>query len=132
MKQVKVYSFKNCSTCQKSIKFLNSKKISFIEIPIVDEPPSLKELKQMLGFIEMSGGTFKNLFNSSGVQYRELNISQKLKDGMTSGQALTLLSKNGKLIKRPFLLTDKGGAVGFKEEIWKELTFLLQPGDSQN
>ena len=36
-------------------------------------------------------------------------------------EALTLLEKNGKLIKRPFVLTSSQGAVGFKEAEWKEL-----------
>lgn len=37
---------------------------------------------------------------------------------MTGQEAIALLSKNGKLIKRPFLLTDKGGTTGFKAETW--------------
>lgn len=75
----------------------------------------------MLEYIEADGGTFKNLFNTSGVQYREFNISQKLKEGLDVNEALELLTKNGKLIKRPFLLTAKGGALGFKEDQWKKL-----------
>jgi arsenate reductase-like glutaredoxin family protein len=40
---------------------------------------------------------------------------------MTKEEAINLLSKNGKLIKRPFLLTKTNGTVGFKEETWKKL-----------
>ena len=40
---------------------------------------------------------------------------------MTEQAAIALLAKNGKLIKRPFLLTDKGGATGFDTETWDEL-----------
>jgi arsenate reductase-like glutaredoxin family protein len=40
---------------------------------------------------------------------------------MTKDEAIKLLSKNGKLIKRPFLLTNNNGTVGFKEETWKKL-----------
>ncbi|MEC7226533.1 MAG: ArsC/Spx/MgsR family protein [Candidatus Latescibacterota bacterium] len=40
---------------------------------------------------------------------------------MKPADAVRLLAQNGKLIKRPFLLTDGGGAVGFKEEQWQTL-----------
>lgn len=118
---IKVYEYKTCSTCQKAIKFLEAKKANFERLPIVDQPPSVAELKRMLGHLKEDGGTFKNLFNTSGVQYRELNMSDKIKAGMTEDEAIKLLSKNGKLIKRPFILTDKSGAVGFKEDVWKRL-----------
>ena len=68
----------------------------------------------MLSFLD---GDLKKLFNTSGQLYRELEISKKLPD-MTTEQALALLSKNGKLIKRPFILASDFGMVGFKENEW--------------
>ena len=118
---IKIYEFKNCDTCRKALQYLDQKKISYQKIAIVDQPPTLAELKKMLSYIKDAGGTFKNLFNTSGVQYRELNISDKIKSGMTESEALKLLSTNGKLIKRPFLLTNSSGVVGFKKEIWEKL-----------
>ena len=118
---MKIFEYKACSTCQKALKYLDSKKITYERIPIVEHPPTIAELKQMLKYIEAAGGTFKNLFNTSGLQYRELKISDKIKSGMTKDEAIKLLSKNGKLIKRPFLLTNNNGTVGFKEETWKKL-----------
>jgi arsenate reductase len=118
---MKVYEYANCSTCKKALKFLEARKVRYQRIAIVDHPPSLAELKKMLGFLESKGFTFKKLFNTSGVLYRELGISDQLKNGMTEAEALALLSKNGKLIKRPFLLTAEGGAVGFDEAEWKKL-----------
>ena len=119
--KIKVYEFKNCSTCVKALKFLDAKKVAYEKISIVDQPPTMTELKKMLDYLKAEGETFKKLFNTSGVQYRELNISEKLKSGMTEKEAIELLSKNGKLIKRPFLLTDTSGTVGFKEDVWKRL-----------
>lgn len=119
--KIKVYEYKACSTCQKALKFLDSKKVTYEKVPIVDQPPTLTELKKMLEYIKKRGGTFKNLFNTSGVQYRELGISEKIKNGLLEEEALRMLSTNGKLIKRPFLLMDKDGAVGFQEDIWKQL-----------
>lgn len=118
---IKVYEYNKCSTCVKALKFLDAKKVKYEKIAIVENPPPLSEIKKMLEFIKADGGTFKNLFNTSGVQYRELGVSDKIKAGLTEDQALKLLVGNGKLIKRPFLLTAKNGTVGFKEDIWKKL-----------
>jgi len=122
---LKVYAYKNCSTCQKALQFLKSKKIAYQEIPIVDQPPSLQELKQMLKWVENEGGNIKSLLNTSGQQYRELGMSEKLKSGMKSDEVLRLLAANGKLIKRPFLVSDKGGLVGFKADAWEEFISSL-------
>jgi arsenate reductase len=117
----KVYEYQNCSTCKNALKFLDKKGVKYEKVAIVDHPPTAAELKKMLSYLKADGGTFKNLFNTSGVQYRELKIADKIKAGMTEAEAIALLSKNGKLIKRPFLLTSDSGTVGFKEEIWKKL-----------
>lgn len=119
--KVKIYEYNKCSTCKKALKFLDTKKVVYKKVAIVDQPPTATELKQMLAHLKADGKTFKNLFNTSGIQYREQNISEKIKSGMTEQEAIQLLSKNGKLIKRPFLLTEKSGTVGFQEDIWKKL-----------
>jgi arsenate reductase (glutaredoxin) len=118
---IKVYEYKSCSTCQKALKYLDKKSLQYERLPIVEKPPSVGELKTMLSYLKSAGGTFKNLFNTSGLQYRELKISDKIKAGMTEDEAIQLLSKNGKLIKRPFLLTEDGGTVGFNEAVWSKL-----------
>lgn len=118
---MKVYEYENCSTCKSALKFLDGKGVKYEKVCIVDQPPTESELKTMLGFIKAVGGTIKNLFNTSGMVYREQKIADKLKAGMSESEALKLLSKNGKLIKRPFLLTKTGGTVGFKPQVWEEL-----------
>ncbi len=121
MTATKIYGYKNCSTCSKAIKFLEKKGIPFENIAIIDQPPTIAELKKMLGYLTEKGGTYKNLFNTSGQVYRELGISEKIKAGLTPSDAIELLAKNGKLIKRPFLLTATSGTVGFNEDEWKKL-----------
>lgn len=118
---MKVYEYKNCSTCKKALKYLDARNVRYERLPIVETPPSIKELKTMLTHLEAAGGSLKNLFNTSGQQYRELGVAERLKAGMTEADALKLLAGNGKLIKRPFVLTANGGAVGFNEEQWKKL-----------
>ncbi|MFZ3230935.1 MAG: Spx/MgsR family RNA polymerase-binding regulatory protein [Pseudobdellovibrio sp.] len=118
---IKVYEYSACDTCKRAIKFLNTNGILFQKFAIVEQPPTAAELKQMLNFMIASGGSIKNLFNTSGVQYRELNIAEKFKSGLSDADALHLLSINGKLIKRPFLLTKNNGTVGFKQNVWEQL-----------
>lgn len=117
---LKVYEYDKCGTCKKALKFLDARKVGYERVAIVDHPPTLAELKKMLGFV----GDIRKLFNTSGLVYRELKLGEKL-PGMTEAQALKLLASNGKLIKRPFALaTAHGkemGLVGFKEAEWKKL-----------
>ncbi len=112
---LKVYQYEKCSTCVNALKFLDRHKISYEKISIVEQPPSLADLRAMLKFLN---GDIKRLFNTSGQVYREMKLGDKLPK-MSEEEALTLLSKNGKLVKRPFALTAKKGLVGFKEEEWK-------------
>lgn len=114
---VKIYQYEKCNTCRDALKFMERQGIAFSKVAIVDQPPSLAELRQMLQHL---GGDLKKLFNTSGAQYRELQLSTKLPK-MSEAEALTLLSQNGKLIKRPFALTASTGTVGFKETEWKKL-----------
>ena len=114
---MKLYQYPKCSTCRKAVKFLTEKSIDFTSIDITEQPPTVDELNVMLASYD---GEIRKLFNTSGVQYRELNMKEKLPT-MSAEQAVELLSGNGKLIKRPFLLNDSGqGIVGFKEADWSE------------
>ena len=115
--KVKVYEYAKCSTCRKALKFLEGKKVAYEKVPIVDSPPSKAELAAML---KRLGGNLRRLFNTSGKLYRELGISEKIKT-MTPEQALDLLSRHGKLIKRPFVLAGDKGLVGFDEDQWKRV-----------
>ena len=116
MKKLKVYEYANCSTCKNALKFLAKKKIPYEAVPIVDQPPTVAELKKMLALYD---GKIGKLFNTSGLQYREMKLGEKLPK-MSEGEALALLAKNGKLVKRPFALAGDKGRVGFKEDEWKK------------
>jgi arsenate reductase len=113
---LKVYEYKNCGTCKKALKFLEAEGVDYKAIPIRETPPKKTELKKMLGYMD---GQIKKLFNTSGQDYRAMGIKDKIAD-MTDKEAIDLLSQNGNLVKRPFVLGDNWGIVGFKEENWKE------------
>jgi arsenate reductase (glutaredoxin) len=111
------YEYAACSTCKKAKKWLESKKIIFKNIPIVEAPPSAKDLKQ---YYENSGLDIKKFFNTSGLSYRALGLSSKI-NSLSVNECLQLLAKDGKLIKRPLLVKGKTVLVGFKEEDYKNL-----------
>jgi len=114
---MKLYQYSKCSTCRKAAKFLNEQGIEFISVDITEQPPTVNELNAML---DSYGGNIRKLFNTSGVQYRELKLKDSL-PSMSDSDAIQLLSGNGKLVKRPFLLNQENqGIVGFKEDDWKE------------
>lgn len=68
----------------------------------------------MLGFY---GGGLRKLFNTSGLEYKALNLKNKL-PRMSEAETIRLLSQNGNLVKRPFALSERAGLVGFKAEEW--------------
>lgn len=116
---MKVYHYPACSTCKDALKYLHTRGISFTPIHIVDTPPTIQELRQVLAQIKTEGGSLKNLFNTSGVVYKELKLAEKFPT-LSEGEALKLLAENGKLIKRPFVVGEKFLATGFKESDWAE------------
>lgn len=114
---ITIYTYKNCDTCRKALKYLDAKGIEYTNKAIRDTPPSKKELKTMLGYMD---GEMKKLFNTSGGDYKALNMKDKL-PGLSEKDAIALLNGNGNLVKRPFLLGDEFGTVGFKEAVWDTL-----------
>lgn len=114
---IKVYTYKNCGTCRKALKWLDAHKVSYMQIPIRERPPTKIELRKMLGFYD---GNIKKLFNTSGGDYKDLNMKDKLLM-MSDAEAIDLLNRNGNLVKRPFALSGESGIVGFKESDWSEL-----------
>ena len=62
----------------------------------------------------------KKLFNTSGEQYKELKIKDKV-GKMTEAQAITLLSGNGRLVKRPVVVKEDRVTVGFDENEFREV-----------
>jgi len=109
----KVYHYPNCSTCRKALKWLTARGVAYDAVDIVATPPKKSELERALA----SGLPLKKLFNTSGQSYREGAWGQKI-GGIGEAKALAALVADGKLIKRPFVLTDERVLVGFDEEAY--------------
>lgn len=105
-----------CSTCKKAKKWLDAHGIVYTDRHIKEHNPSYAELKQ---WVENSGLPVKKFFNTSGLQYRALELKDKL-PAMSIEEQLQLLSTDGMLVKRPLVVTDGGKVlVGFKETDWE-------------
>ncbi|RTZ57985.1 MAG: arsenate reductase family protein, partial [Gammaproteobacteria bacterium] len=98
---VRFYQYPKCSTCRKAAKWLKEHGVEVETIDISQQPPTVAELRSMLGHV----GNTRKLFNTSGRQYRELKLKDKL-PAMSDDEAIRLLASNGMLVKRPFLLTE--------------------------
>lgn len=109
-----VYAYQKCSTCRDALKWLTARGIPHEVKAIRETPPTVAELKKVLA---ETGGDIRKLFNTSGVDYRELGMKDKL-PSMSEAEALELLSANGNLVKRPFALGDGKALVGFREPEW--------------
>ena len=112
---MKLYSYNKCGTCRKAIRFLEDRQVKFKLFDITENPPTKQILKAA-----MKAKGLKKLFNTSGVQYRELKIKDKLAT-MTDIQAIELLASNGRLIKRPIAVDKDKITVGFDIEEYKKI-----------
>lgn len=117
MKILKAYTYSGCGTCKKAVRFLRDRGVAFEEIPIREHPPAEAEIK---GALQAYQGEIRRLFNTSGRDYKEMELSKKL-PSLSEAEAIALLAGNGNLVKRPFVVLESGYLVGFAETEWAKL-----------
>ena len=105
-----------CTTCKKAKKWLDDNGISYEDRHIKENNPTYEELK---AWYEKSGLPLKKFFNTSGLQYRALELKDKL-PGMSEEEQLRLLATDGMLVKRPLVVTETAVLTGFKAEDWEK------------
>ena len=98
---IKFFGYKKCSTCRKAELFLSNHNVDIEFIDITIFPPSLSQLKTIL---KLTGEPIKRLFNTSGQLYRKMGLKNKVAL-MSTKDALDLLATNGRLVKRPIILS---------------------------
>ncbi len=109
---LKLYGYKQCGTCRKAEQYLQEVGIAYEFTDITENPPTAEELVVIM---EHANVPLNKLFNTSGVQYRELKIKDQL-PGLSDQEILILLASNGRLIKRPLITDGKRATVGFNAE----------------
>ena len=119
-----VYQYPKCSTCRNALRWLTAHGVKYESIDIVTSPPSLSVLESVLA---ESGLPVAKLFNTSGQSYREGNFKERLKT-TSQAEALAELARDGKLIKRPLLVSERVVLVGFDAEVYANNLKELQAG----
>ena len=107
--------YPKCSTCQKAKAFLDANNIPYELRDIKLDNPSEEELRR---WHALSGLPLKKFFNTSGLQYRALELTKKLPT-MTEDEQFALLASDGMLVKRPLLVGEDFVLVGFKQAEWE-------------
>lgn len=103
-----------CSTCKKAKKWLDEHGVAYEARDIKQDNPTQEELR---AWQARSGLPLKRFFNTSGQQYRALELKDKLPT-LTEEEQFSLLATDGMLVKRPLLVTEDRVLVGFKEAEW--------------
>ena len=111
-----ILCYSKCTTCKKALAWLDAQGIAYELRDIKGENPSAEELKL---WWKQSGLPLKKFFNTSGLQYKALNLKDKL-PGMSDEEQIALLASDGMLVKRPLAIGDGFVLVGFKEAEWVE------------
>lgn len=111
-----VYIHPRCTTCKRAMQFLDNHQIEYEVKDLLKETPPIEMLRQVW---QSSGLMLKKFFNYSGMKYRELKMSERLKT-MSDEEQLQTLADDGMMIKRPLLIADEGILIGFKEPAWRE------------
>ena len=115
MKEIIFYTYPKCSTCRKATKWLDLNNINYKYIDIVKEPPSKKFLE--LALIQFSSD-IKRVFNIRGKNFKAINFDIL---ALTKNRIIELLSNDGKLIKRPFLVINESKLIlGYNESEYIE------------
>ena len=108
--------YPKCSTCQKAQRWLDERGIPYTLRLIREENPTFDELRC---WQQRSGLPLKRFFNTSGLQYKALQLKEKL-PAMSEEEQLSLLASDGMLVKRPLLVGEDFVLVGFREAEYAE------------
>lgn len=108
--------YPKCTTCKKAQAWLDGQGLTYDLRDIKTDNPTVEELTD---WYRRSGLPLKKFFNTSGLQYKALNLKEKL-PGMTEEEQLALLASDGMLVKRPILVKDGTVLVGFREAQWTD------------
>ena len=113
---MKIYGYGKCSTCKKSSKYLDNKKVKYDFHDMVEKGMSqkiVKEIEKLVGDIEL-------MINKSSTAYRELKLKNKWAK-MSKAEKIKTLANNPKLIKRPIVVKGKQVLVGFDQKLFKSV-----------
>lgn len=109
--------YPKCTTCQKARQWLDAHGVAYTVRDIKEDHPTEAELR---AWHAMSGLPLKRFWNTSGLQYRALNLKDRLPQ-MSEDEQLALLATDGMLVRRPILVGDDFAFPGFREAEWESV-----------
>lgn len=113
---LKLYGYRRCSTCRDAQKTLttNGAQVEFHDI--VDRPPSQATVRDWL---EAANRPVLDFVNARGTVYRERNLKNAK---FTEDEWIRELSADGKLLKRPILVTPSHDVfIGYDEGAYRRI-----------
>ena len=113
---LKFICYPKCTTCKKAQTWLDAQGVAYDFRDIKLENPSEEELRT---WWKASGLPLKKFFNTSGLQYKALQLKDKLPT-MSEEEQLALLATDGMLVKRPLLIGADFVLTGFRQAEWEE------------
>ncbi len=112
-KKAVVLSYAGCSTCKKALAWLTANGIAHEVRPIVERPPTVRELG---AWIPQSARPIRRWLNTSGQSYRA--FGRERVEAASDAELVRWLAADGKLVKRPVLVMGDTVLVGFSAEAW--------------
>lgn len=106
---IKVYLSGSCSSCRKARKWLRKRQLEFMEINLSSTVMSKEDLIKILSLTENG---LEDIIAVRGKTY--LNLEQEF-ESLSLEEAIRLIQKNPRLLKRPLIFDDNRLLVGFNE-----------------
>ena len=110
-----VLAYSGCSTCNKALAWLRAHGIEPKVRAIALDPPTAEELAV---WIPKSKRPVRKWLNTSGQSYRALDRDEVA--AAKDDEIVKWLTKDGKLVKRPVLVSGARVLVGFDEAAYEE------------
>jgi arsenate reductase (glutaredoxin) len=110
-----VLSYAGCGTCKKALRWFADRGVAVDLRAIVEAPPSADELSE---WIPKSERPVRKWLNTSGQSYRAIGKAKV--DAAKDEEIVHWLTQDGKLVKRPVVVTRQRVLVGFDEAAYEE------------
>ena len=111
---IEMYGIPNCDTVKKARKWLDANGVDYT---FHDYKKEGADAGKLAAWVEEKG--WEVLLNKRGTTYRKLDDSDKA--NIDAVKAVTLMTQNPSMIKRPVVEHTSGLLVGFKEDEWSPI-----------